>query len=141
MRGVETSSDGAVTVSVNVQAGWKTSSSAAAADSLNRAELADAVLRTSRTAAHPRGPAGADALAPLIGADSAAMSIRCARTSRTTPRWARVSTAPDPDGLNEEESEQVTGSAGSPAPATPASLPRPQFVDDDDDVAGYTRGD
>jgi hypothetical protein len=73
VRGTETSSDGAVTVSVNASGALEDLSFGGAADSLSRPELATLILDTSRKARIRAASAGADALVPLIGANSAAM--------------------------------------------------------------------
>jgi hypothetical protein len=138
VRGIATSSDGAVTVSVNVQGALEDLSFGPAADSLALAELAATILRTSRKARVQAATAGADALVPLIGTDSAAMSLVRANIPDDTSLDEAVE-RPGRDDLNEEESERVQDAAATTAP--PATRPRPHLVDDDEDETGYTRGD
>jgi DNA-binding protein YbaB len=138
VRGTETSSNGAVTVSVNASGALEDLSFGPAADDLSRPELAALVLRASRKARIRAATAGADALVPLIGANSAAMEqVRAAipddaSLDEDVDRLTR-------DGLNEEESGRAPAPISRPAPAP---QPRPHVVHDDDDTeAGYTRGD
>lgn len=141
VRGSATSDDGAVTVSVNVQGGLEELSFGPAADSLSRPDLANTILRTSRTARVRAAKAGADALAPLVGSDSAAMEmVRANIPSDTSPD--EVVGRSGRDGLNEEqESGPVPAppSGSTPAPQPPARRTTDAFADDDE--AGYTRGD
>ena len=87
VRGIATSADGAVTVSVNVQGALEDLSFGSAADTMSLPDLARTVLSTSRRARIRAASAGADALVPLIGADSAAMDqVRCAPPQRLLAR-------------------------------------------------------
>lgn len=139
VRGTATSSDGAVTVSVNVQGAFEDLSFGTAAESLALPELAATILRTSRTARVRAATAGADALVPLIGTDSAAMSLVRANIPDDTSLDEAVD-RPGRDDLNEEESERVRDASDATAPS-PSTRPRPHLVDDDEDETGYTRGD
>lgn len=134
VRGRATSSDGAVTVAVNVQGALEDLSFGSAADSIPLQELAKTILRTSRQARVRAATAGADALVPLIGADSAAMEQVRANIPDDASLDEDVD-RPDRDGLNEEESERV--GQGIPRP-----LAQQPGRDDDADgaEAGYTRG-
>jgi hypothetical protein len=134
VRGSATSADGAVTVSVNVQGALEDLSFGPAADTMSLPDLARTILRTSRKARIRAATAGADALVPLIGADSAAMDQVRSHLPSDSSLDEDVD-RPTRDGLNEEESE------AAPHSSAPASRPRPHIVDDDDSEAGYTRGD
>jgi hypothetical protein len=138
VRGTETSSDGAVTVSVNASGALEDLSFGSAADSIPLVELAKTILRTCRKARISAATAGADALAPLIGADSAAMEqVRAAIPSDASPD--EDVDRPARDGLNEEDSGREATPITRPASVPP---PRPHVVLEDDDVeTGYTRGD
>jgi hypothetical protein len=146
VRGTATSSDGAVTVSVNVQGALEDLSFGPGADSLALSELAATILRTSRKARVRAATAGADALVPLIGTDSAAMNLVRANIPDGTP-LDEVADRPGRDGLNEEESERARDASAAAAPS-PIARPRPHLVDDDlgdfaddEDGTGFTRGD
>jgi hypothetical protein len=138
VRGTETSSDGAVTVSVNASGALEDLSFGSAADSIPLADLAKTILRTCRKARIRAATAGADALAPLIGANSAAMDqVRAAIPSDAS--LDEDVDRPTRDGLNEEDSGREPTPIARPAPVPP---PRPHVVVDDDDAeTGYTRGD
>lgn len=140
VRGDATSSDGSVTVSVNVQGGLEDLSFGPAADSLPLPDLAKTILRTSRTARVRAATAAADALVPLVGNNSAAMEmVRANIPSDTSPD--EVVDRPGRDGLNEEhDSGPVAAPPSGSAPAPqPSSRRADAFADDDE--AGYTRGD
>jgi DNA-binding protein YbaB len=130
VRGTETSGDGAVTVAVNAQGALEKLRFGPAAASMDLEVLAATVLDTSRKARVRAARAAADALEPLLGADSAAMAEVRSRIPTEAPldgadgRLAR-------DGLNEEEN-----------PTTPAPRPVDHRIDDgaDSDEQGYTRG-
>jgi hypothetical protein len=139
VRGTATSSDGAVTLSVNVQGGLEELSFGPAAESLAPPELAATILRTSRKARVRAATAGADALVPLIGNESAAMSVVRANIPDDTSLDEAVD-RPGRDDLNEEESERVQDASDLATPF-PATRPRPHLVNDDEDETGYTRGD
>jgi DNA-binding protein YbaB len=85
VRGTATSGDGAVTVSVNVHGALEALSFAEAAESLSLPDLAAEILRTSRKARLRAASAGADALVPLIGADSALADEARADDRNDTP--------------------------------------------------------
>ncbi|HZZ95458.1 MAG TPA: YbaB/EbfC family nucleoid-associated protein [Jatrophihabitantaceae bacterium] len=128
VRGNATSADGAVTVSVNVQGALEELSFGPSADTMALPELARAILQTSRRARSHATTAGADALVPLIGVDSAAMSQVRAHLPGDS------SLEDDVDhrtriGLDEEESKAAPHSSTS-------ARPRPHIVDDADDSAG-----
>jgi YbaB/EbfC DNA-binding family len=138
VRGIETSGDGAVTLSVNAAGALEDISFGPAADTLSMRELASTILRTSRKARIRAATAGADALVPLIGANSAAMD----QVRSAIPDDASLDEdvdRPTRDGLNEEESGRAPTPITRPAPAP---QPRPRVaLDDDDTETGYTRGD
>lgn len=127
VQGTETSTDGSVTVSVNAQGGLESLRFGPTAASMDLEALAATVVATSRKARVRAARAAADALEPLLGADSAAMAEVRSRIPTEAPldgadgRLAR-------DGLNEEDN-----------PATPAPRPADDDVDDSDEQ-GYTRG-
>jgi YbaB/EbfC DNA-binding family protein len=139
VRGTETSSDGAVTVSVNASGALEDLSFGSAADSIPLSELASTILRTSRKARIRAATAGADALVPLIGAESAAMSQVRAAIPDDSSLDEDVD-RPTRDGLNEE---QESGPVPAPLSRPASTPPRARVVLDDDDDAepGYTRGD
>jgi hypothetical protein len=144
VRGTATSGDGAVTIAVNVQGGLEELTFGSAADSLSLPELASTILTTSRAARVRAAKAGAEALVPLIGNNSAAMEmVRANIPSDTSPdevvgRSGRA-------GLNEEDdSGSVPGPLSGAAPTPQPRLRRLDEAfdaDDADDAAGYTRGD
>ncbi|HEY8300362.1 MAG TPA: YbaB/EbfC family nucleoid-associated protein, partial [Jatrophihabitans sp.] len=129
VRGTETSGDGAVTVSVNVQGGLETLRFGPAASSLNLDVLASTIVTTSQQARVRAARAAADALEPLLGADSAAMAEVRSRIPTEAPLDG-ADGRPERDGLNEENSTTPT-----PRP----SAPRAELADDSDE-SGYTRG-
>ena len=140
VRGVETSSDGAVTVTVNAQGALEGVSFGPAAAETALAELAQLIVTTSRKARIRAARAATEAVAPLIGVNSAAMQELQARIPiDTSPD--EVVDRPTRDGLNEEQVEQTPGPV-TPPPVAPARQSPPRVSDDDTDDAGtgYTRG-
>ena len=128
----ETSSDGAVTLSVNVQGGLESLRFGPAATSMNLDVLAATIVATSRKARVRAAQAAADALEPLLGADSAAMAEVRARIP-TEARSDGADGRPERDGLNEENTTTT------PAPRL-LDKSVDEGVDESDDEQGYTRG-
>lgn len=117
VHGTETSGDGAVTVTVNVQGGLENIRFGPTASALHLDVLASTIVATSQKAAVRAARAAADALEPLLGADSAAL----AEVRSRIPTEALLDGAdgrPGRDGLDEHEN-----------PTT-----------DDSEESGYTRG-
>ncbi|WP_219418264.1 YbaB/EbfC family nucleoid-associated protein [Pseudonocardia nigra] len=73
--GTATSRDGAVTVTVTPGGALQQITFAERADDLTRAQLAAAVLATARQAQAEAARSAADAVAPVLGADSEAMAV------------------------------------------------------------------
>lgn len=128
VHGTETSGDGSVTVTVNVQGGLEDVRFGPAASSLTLDVLASTIVATSRKARVRAARAAADAVEPLLGADSAAMAEVRSRIPTEAPDGADG--RPDRDGLNEENQS-----------TTPPPVPPVAPADDADaDESGYTRG-
>ena len=117
VHGTETSSDGAVTATVNVQGGLESLRFGPSAAAMDLDTLATTIVATSRKARVRAARAAADALEPLLGADSAAMAEVRSRIPTEAPLDG-ADGRPHRDGLNEEETSAT----------------------DDSDESGYTRG-
>jgi DNA-binding protein YbaB len=130
VQGTQTSADGSVTVSVNVQGGLEGLRFGPAAASMDLEALAATIVATSRQARVRAARAAADALEPLLGADSAAMAEVRSRIPTEAPLDG-TDGRPGRDGLSEEEN-----------PTTPAPHPVDDRADDGEDCdgQGYTRG-
>lgn len=133
IHGTETSSDGAVTVSVNVQGALESVRFGPSAASLSLDSLATTIVSTSQKARVRAARAAADVLEPLVGADSAAMAEVRARIPTEAP-FDGTDGRPDRDGLNEDDTASPTASAAPPRTV------RTQSDDGDDAETGYTRG-
>ena len=116
VHGTETSADGAVTVTVDVQGGLASLRFGPAASALDLDALASSIVTTSRKARVRAARAAADALEPLLGADSAAMAEVRARIPTEAP---------------------LDGADGRPGRG---GLPEKDTATDDSDESGYTRG-
>ena len=132
IHGTATSDDGAVTLSVNVQGGLESLRFGPAATSMNLDVLAATIVATSRKARVRAAQAAADALEPLLGADSAAMAEVRARIPTEAPSDG-ADGRPERDGLNEENTTTT------PAPRL-LDKSVDEGVDESDDEQGYTRG-
>lgn len=150
IRGVDTSSDGAVTVTVNVQGALEALSFGPAAQSLSLTELGQVIVAASRKARARAARQAAQAVEPLVGANSAAMQELRERIPSDASLEDSVE-RPDRDGLNEEDAERASAgpapaAAPTPPPVPPAppapSRPAPRSADDgpEDEETGYTRG-
>jgi DNA-binding protein YbaB len=102
IHGVETSNDGAVTLSVNVQGSLESLRFGPAATSMDLDVLAATIIATSQKARVRAARAAADALEPLLGADSAAMAEVRARIPTEAPLDG-ADGRPERGGLNEED--------------------------------------
>jgi DNA-binding protein YbaB len=107
--GRATSSDGAVTVTVNVGGALESLELGPAADRLTRAQLGSLIVRTAKAAQADAGRQAAAAVEPIVGADSDAM--RFLRDQLSSPEL-------------EQQPELPTRSQAQPRP-------------DDDDDRGY----
>lgn len=130
VHGTETSNDGSVTVTVNVQGGLESLRFGPSAASLDFEVLASTIVATSRKARVRAAREAADALEPLLGADSAAMAEVRSRIPTEAP-GDRADGRLERDGLNEENTT-------TPTPRRPA--PRVDDDGDDSDEPGFTRG-
>ena len=129
VHGTETSSDGAVTLTVNVQGALESLRFGPAAVSMNLDALASTIVATSQKARVRAARAAADAIEPLLGADSAAMAEVRARIPTEAPLDGADGRS-ERDGLNEENT--TTPGPGSAAPRRNDS--------EESDEQGYTRG-
>ncbi len=119
VHGTETSADGAVTVTVDVQGGLaEPALRAGRRPHSTSTRWRRSIVTTSRKARVRAARAAADALEPLLGADSAAMAEVRSRIPTEAPLDG-ADGRPERDGLTEE-------TAHSPS--------------DDSDESGYTRG-
>lgn len=133
VHGTETSDNGAVTVTVNVQGALESLRFGPSAASMDFELLASTIVATSRKARVRAAREAADALEPLLGADSAAMAaVRSHIPTEAPPDGADG--RPERDGLNEENTT-------TPAPRPPARAISDSVDDgDDSDEPGFTRG-
>jgi DNA-binding protein YbaB len=133
LSGTLTSSDGAVTVTVNAAGALQRLSFGRAADDMPKDRLAALVISTAHQAQVQAAQQVTSILAPIVGEDSEAM--------RFVQRQIPVPEEPEDTLPTSEPQQQGFGSPTFTPPPAPQSRPRPQRqdVDDDYDAGQVTR--
>ncbi len=125
LSGTLTSSDGAVTVTVNAAGALQHLSFGRAADDMPKERLAALVVSTAHRAQVQAAQQVTSILAPIVGEDSDAM--------RFVQRQIPVPEEPEHPAATSEPQQTGYGRPAFTPPPAPQSRPRPQRPDGDDD--------